>query len=212
MRLRRKPWIDEAILELSEYVVSEDHASYKGKWNALFENPSLPLHVEFGTGKGAFIDGMSDAMPDVNFLGFEMQAGVLYYAAKKLHERGAKNAKVAILDVEDVEAVLSPGEAARIYINFCDPWPKARHAKRRLTYRTFLERYRRLLAPGGEVHFKTDNEALFAFSEEEFRMCGWTLNNVTYDLHATDLPNVKTEYEAKFSAKGQPIFRLEAKP
>ena len=166
--------------------------------------------MELGTGKGKFIAGMAEAHPEANFLGFEVQIGVVYYAAQKLFEQDAPNAKVTLFDIAGIEEVVAPGEVDRFYINFCDPWPKARHAKRRLTYRTFLDRYARLLKEGGEVHFKTDNEGLFNFSLEEFKECGWELKNVTFDFHKTDLPNVKTEYETKFSAKGQPIFRLEA--
>lgn len=210
MRLRRKPWIDEAIHDYDAYVMLENHGVYKGKWREWFSRPEKPLHIELGTGKGRFIAGMAEAIPEVNFIGMEVQLGVLYYAAQKLYEQEASNAKVMLFDIAGIEDIIAPGEVDRFYINFCDPWPKARHAKRRLTYRTFLERYARLLGEQGEIHFKTDNEGLFLFSLEEFKECGWTLKNVSYDLHKTDLFNVQTEYEEKFSAKGQPIFRLEA--
>lgn len=210
MRLRRKPWIDEAIHEYDSHFIMDEQEQYKGHWREQFENPDLPLYMELGTGKGAFISGMAVEYPEANFLGFEVQIGVIYYAAQKLFEQGAKNAKVTLFDIAGIEEVVAPGEVDRFYINFCDPWPKAKHAKRRLTYHTFLDRYARLLKENGEVHFKTDNEDLFMFSLEEFKESGWELKNVTYDLHKTDLPNVKTEYEKKFSAKGQPIFRLEA--
>lgn len=210
MRLRRKPWIDEAIHEYDSHFIMDEQEQYKGRWRDIFKNPELPLYMELGTGKGKFIAGMAEAHPKANFLGFEVQIGVVYYAAQKLFEQDAPNAKVTLFDIAGIEEVVAPGEVDRFYINFCDPWPKARHAKRRLTYRTFLDRYARLLKDGGEVHFKTDNEDLFNFSLEEFKECGWELKQVTFDLHKTDLPNVKTEYETKFSAKGQPIFRLEA--
>ena len=210
MRLRRKPWIDEAIHEYNSHFIMDEQEQYKGRWRDVFKNPELPLYMELGTGKGKFIAGMAEAHPEANFLGFEVQIGVVYYAAQKLFEQDAPNAKVTLFDIAGIEEVVAPGEVDRFYINFCDPWPKARHAKRRLTYRTFLDRYARLLKGGGEVHFKTDNEDLFNFSLEEFKECGWELKHVTFDLHKTDLPNVKTEYETKFSAKGQPIFRLEA--
>lgn len=210
MRLRRKPWIDEAIHEYDSHFIMDEQEQYKGRWRDVFKNPELTLYMELGTGKGKFIAGMAEDHPEANFLGFEVQIGVVYYAAQKLFEQDAPNAKVTLFDIAGIEEVVAPGEVDRFYINFCDPWPKARHAKRRLTYRTFLDRYARLLKEGGEVHFKTDNEDLFNFSLEEFKECGWELKNVTFDLHKTDLPNVKTEYETKFSAKGQPIFRLEA--
>lgn len=210
MRLRRKPWIDEAIYNYSSHIILENQEQHKGKWRELFTTPELPLYMELGTGKGKFIAGMTTAHPEANFLGFELQKGVVYYAAQKLFDQKAPNGKVTWFNIENIEDVVAPGEVDRFYINFCDPWPKAKHAKRRLTYHTFLDRYARLLKPNGEIHFKTDNEGLFLFSLEEFKNCGWTLKNVTYDLHSTDMPNVKTEYEEKFSAKGQPIFRLEA--
>lgn len=210
MRLRRKPWIDEAIHEYDSHFIMDEQEEYKGRWRDVFKNPERPLYMELGTGKGKFIAGMAEAHPEANFLGFEVQIGVVYYTAQKLFEQDAPNAKVTLFDIAGIEEVVAPGEVDRFYINFCDPWPKARHAKRRLTYRTFLDRYARLLKEGGEVHFKTDNEDLFNFSLEEFKECGWELKNVTFDLHKTDLPNVKTEYETKFSTKGQPIFRLEA--
>ena len=200
MRLRRKPWIDEAILEYDKYTVLENHEVFKGKWRESFEDPTKPLYMELGTGKGKFISGMCEAHPEANFVGFEVQIGVLYYAAQKLYEQKATNGKVSLFDIAGIEEVVAPG----------DPWPKAKHAKRRLTYHTFLDRYARLLKEDGEIHFKTDNEGLFMFSLEEFENSGWTLKNVSYDLHSTDTPNVRTEYEEKFSAKGQPIFRLEA--
>lgn len=210
MRLRRKPWIDEAILEYGDYTLLESHESHKGHWRDLFEDPTKPLYMELGTGKGRFIAGMAETYPEANFVGFEVQIGVLYYAAQKLFERKLNNGRVCLFDIAGIEEVVAPGEVDRFYINFCDPWPKAKHAKRRLTYHTFLNRYARLLKENGEIHFKTDNEGLFLFSLEEFKECGWTLKHVTYDLHSTDTPNVMTEYEEKFSAKGQPIFRLEA--
>lgn len=210
MRLRRKPWIDEAILEYNEYSYVEPQEQNKGKWREVYPDSKQPFHVELGTGKGKFIAEMAQTYPNTNFLGLEVQIGVIYYAAQKLYERKLNNAKVMLFDIAKIEEVLEAGEVDRFYINFCDPWPKARHAKRRLTYRTFLSRYAKLLAPHGEIHFKTDNEDLFRFSLEEFENCGWTLKNVSFDLHKTDLPNCRTEYEEKFSAKGQPIFRLEA--
>lgn len=212
MRLRRKPWIDEAIHNYDGYVYTEiaEAEANKGKWREAYEDSSKPFHVELGTGKGRFISEMAKTYPEVNFLGLEVQIGVIYYAAQKLGDQALKNGKVLLFDIEGIESIFAPGEVDRFYINFCDPWPKAKHAKRRLTYRAFLDRYAKLLKADGEIHFKTDNEGLFLFSLEEFKEKGWPLTNVSYDLHKTDLPNVRTEYEEKFSAKGQPIFRLEA--
>ena len=218
MRLRRKPWIDTAIHDYDEYVYVEPPLQHKGEWRAQYGVEKKAFHVELGTGKGNFIKGMAEHHPNTYFLGLEVQIGVLYYAAQKLYEAALHNAKVALFDIANIEDLFAPHEVDRFYINFCDPWPKARHAKRRLTYRDFLRRYENLLGDNGEIHFKTDNEGLFLFSLEEFKEEGWMLKSVSYDLHGDlasgkvvlDGPNAMTEYEAKFSAKGQPIFRLEA--
>lgn len=145
MRLRRKPWIDEAIHEYDSHIILSGQEQYKGKWRELFAHPERPLYMELGTGKGRFIAGMSEAYPDANFVGFEVQIGVIYYAAQKIYEAERDNAKVSLFDIAGIEEVVAPGEVDRFYINFCDPWPKAKHAKRRLTYHTFLDRYARLL-------------------------------------------------------------------
>ena len=210
MRLRRKPWIDEAILEYQDFVYQSGQEEYRGYWSAQFSDTGS-LHVELGTGKGDFIAGMAALYPDVHYIGIEVQLGVLYYAAKKVATKNLTNVKLLEFDIEALETIFAEGEVDRFYINFCDPWPKARHSKRRLTHRNFLDKYRRLLKAGGQIHFKTDNADLFAFSLEEFRECGWTLTEVAYDLHNSGMENnVMTEYERKFSMKGQPIFRCVA--
>lgn len=214
MRLRRKPWIDEAIKEYTDILYLEPPVENKGKWRNLFPNPEHPLHVELGTGKGQFISRMAAAHPEINFIGFERQQGVIYYAAKKVAELDppVTNVRLLLADVEHIEELFEPGEVSCFYINFCDPWPKARHAKRRLTYRTYLNRYAALLAPEGQICFKTDNRDLFDFSIEEFKETGWELSHVTYDLHADPVPgDVETEYEEKFSRKGNKICRLVAR-
>ena len=140
MRLRRKPWIDEAIHEYDSHIILSGQEEHKGKWRELFEHPEYPLYMELGTGKGRFIAGMSEAYPNANFVGFEVQMGVIYYAAQKIFEGERNNAKVSLFDIAGIEEIVAPGEVDRFYINFCDPWPKAKHAKRRLTYHTFLDR------------------------------------------------------------------------
>ena len=148
---------------------------------------------------------------DVNFIGIEIQVGVLYYAGKKCAAAEVDNVQLLRFDVARLEDIFAPGEADRFFINFCDPWPKKRHAKRRLTYRGFLDRYARLLRENGQIYFKSDNAGLFDFTLDEFRECGWPLSEVTYDLHNSPILNeAMTEYEAKFSAKGQPIFHCVA--
>ena len=209
MRRRKVKGADEKLLSYKEYVVRDNIESLKGNWNQLFKNDN-PIHAEFGTGRGKFLTTLAKQNPDINYIAFEIKEEVLLKAVEKADRDNLKNIVFVWADVSKALDYFDSNELSRVYINFCDPWPKAKHAKRRLTYHTFLDRYARLLKDNGEVHFKTDNEDLFIFSLEEFKNCGWELKNVTYDLHSTDLPNVKTEYEEKFSAKGQPIFRVEA--
>ena len=210
MRLRRKPWIDEAILDYADFL-SIGWPENCGCWQDIFARGERPLWVELGTGKGQFIAGLAAQHEDVNIIGIELQRGVLYYAGQKVAAAELANVRLVEGDISELLDVFAPGEVDRFYLNFCDPWPKARHAKRRLTHRGFLEKYATLLAPQGEIHFKTDNHDLFYFSIEEFQALGWTLRDVTDDLHQNEpAENVRTEYEQKFSAKGQPIYRLVA--
>lgn len=212
MRLRRKPWIDEAIKEYASFLHLESCEAYKGKWRSVFSNPDAPLWVELGTGKGNFISQMAQIHRDVNFIGIELQIGVIYYAGKKCAEAEVDNVHLLRFDVARLEDIFAPGEVDRFFINFCDPWPKKRHAKRRLTYRGFLDRYARLLAADGRLDFKSDNAGLFDFTLEELAERQWQVSDVTYDLHHSDIANeAMTEYEAKFSAKGQPIFHCTAR-
>ena len=212
MRLRRKPWVDEAIHEFDDFVTSEGAKlgeEQQGHWAEKFGREA-PLHVELGCGKGDFISQMAERCPEVNFVGIEMQQTVLYTAAKKVAEKGLKNVRLLVFDINHIEEIFAPGEVARFYINFCDPWPKKRHAKRRLTYRSFLEKYRRLLASGGEIHFKTDNRPLFDFSLGEFEYARLAVRDISYDLHGENRPdNIMTEYERKFSGFGEKINRCE---
>ena len=211
MRLRRKPWIDEAILDYADFLSIGWPENCRGCWQDIFARGERPLWVELGTGKGQFIAGLAAQHEDVNIIGIELQRGVLYYAGQKVAAAELANVRLVEGDISELPNAFAPGEVDRFYLNFCDPWPKARHAKRRLTHRGFLEKYATLLAPQGEIHFKTDNHDLFYFSIEEFQALGWTLRDVTDDLHQNEpAENVRTEYEQKFSAKGQPIYRLVA--
>ncbi len=212
MRLRRKPWIDEAILEFSSFVYDKGAAlgeEKKGQWAEIFGRQA-PLHVELGTGKGTFISQLALRHPDVNFIGIEAQQDVLYYAAQKVAELGLKNVRLLTFDINQIENIFAPGEVSLFYINFCDPWPKARHAKRRLTHTSFLEKYRKLLIPGGKILFKTDNRPLFDFSLEQFELAELGVERLTFDLHKDqDETNIMTEYERKFSGYGEKINRCE---
>lgn len=212
MRLRRKPWVDEAIHEFDAFVFSRDMElgeEQKGHWQDIFGRKA-PLHVELGTGKGDFISQLAAKHPEINFIGIEAQQDVLYSAAKKIAASELSNVRLLVFDINNIENIFAPAEVDRFYINFCDPWPKKRHAKRRLTHVGFLEKYRRLLKKTGELHFKTDNRPLFDFSLEQFAEAGLKTRDVSFDLHAENRPdNIMTEYERKFSGFGEKINRCE---
>lgn len=214
MRLRRKPWIDTAILDYADFVtpLGGDWTAFTGHWSETFGREAS-LHVEIGVGKGVFLTELAAQSPDVNYVGLEMQQGVLFFAARKAAERGLKNLRLVVFDAARLTELFAPREVDRIYLNFSDPWPKARHAKRRLTSPLFLARYRTVLKADGELRFKTDNMGLFDYSLETMAAQGWHLSDVTHDLHALgEADNIMTEYERKFSARGAKIGRLVARP
>lgn len=207
MRLRNVPGAREAV-EQSPHVVQEPHA-LKGRWRSLFPE-SRALHVEIGAGKGNFLYGMASRYTDTAFVGIERYATVLYKALNKMPALLEGRVYFVRMDAMLVEEVFDTGEADRLYLNFSDPWPKARHEQRRLTSRTFLARYAKILKPGGTVEFKTDNRALFDWSVEEAGQAGFTITEKTYDLHADArlcADNVMTEYEEKFSSQGHLICK-----
>ncbi|WP_196594350.1 tRNA (guanosine(46)-N7)-methyltransferase TrmB [Pectinatus sottacetonis] len=213
MRLRRKPWIEDAIFQFKDFVFIKDNfnaVDLKGNWHNIFANEA-PLYVELGTGKGDFISQAAKNHPEINFLGLELQQDIIYHAAEKVNEAELTNVRLAVFDINHIEELLDSNEVQRFYINFCDPWPKKRHAKRRLTYISFLQKYSDLLVSGGELFFKTDNRPLFDFSLEQFKEAGCNLKNINYDLHSGDIlqEDYMTEYERKFSAFGEKINRCE---
>lgn len=213
MRLRRKPWIDEAIKNFQAFVYIKntyEPTELKGHWHEIFGN-DRPIYVELGTGKGQFISQNALAHPEINYIGLELQQDVLYHAAEKVQALELGNVRLAVFDINRLAELLEPGEAERFYINFCDPWPKLRHAKRRLTHVGFLEQYRRLLGSGGELFFKTDNRPLFDFSLTQFQQADCQIKALTYDLHNSSYmaENIMTEYEKKFSGFGEKINRCE---
>ncbi len=209
MRLRKKPWVTEAIKQYQDFLMIDPGIEVQGQWDALFGRKA-PLHVELGSGKGRFISELADRHPEINFIGIEAQQDVLYYAAQKVRERNLGNVRLLVFDINQLSDIFAAGEVSRFYINFCDPWPKARHAKRRLTHAGFLEKYRSILPKGGELFFKTDNRPLFDFSLEQFAASGLLTRNVTFDLHSqSGSENIMTEYETKFSSLGQKINRCE---
>lgn len=209
MRVRNKPWAADKLAEHTNYVVTNPEA-LKGKWNDHFEK-NQPIHIEVGSGKGQFIVGMAKQNPDINYIGIERQTSVAVMALDKILESELPNVKLLNTDGGLISDYFEAGEVDRVYLNFSDPWPKYKHEKRRLTYRSFLENYQTILKANGEVHFKTDNQGLFEYSLCSFSQYGMILNQVWLDLHASDYEgNVRTEYEEKFAAKGQPIYRVEA--
>lgn len=208
MRLRNIPGAEEYLKKNAHYFVGSP-TDAKGKWQTLFEKEQ-PLHAEFGSGKGQFIVNMAEKYPEVNFIGVEYKAEVLYKALKKAEKKHLHNLKLMLFDVGQAETAFEDGELDRLYLNFVDPWHKKRHAKRRLTHRRFLAKFKKLMGPTGEVHFKTDNRPLFQFSLNEFADMDYKMKNISLDLAADDwIDNVTTEYEEKFMRKGNPIFRVE---
>ncbi|MEN1968172.1 tRNA (guanosine(46)-N7)-methyltransferase TrmB [Lentibacillus sp. N15] len=210
MRQRHKPWADEFMAANSQLIIPEP-SNHKGKWRSVFGNNN-PIHLEIGTGKGQFLKGMAARYPDVNFIGLELSKSVIVTAAEKIIESGQQNILLVNMDATNVIDVFAENEMAAMYLNFSDPWPKNRHEKRRLTYPAFLEKYRTFLQPDGELTMKTDNRGLFEYSLVRFSTFGMQLEEVSLDLHQLQDPsNVMTEYEEKFSAKGQIIYRCRAR-
>ena len=217
MRLRNIPSAREELAE-SPYVINEkDMAGFRGRWA---ETDHLPLHIEIGMGKGRFLLELARRSPDTLYIGIENYSSVLVHAVRKLDilaQSGETlhNVRLLRMNAEYLTDIFSPGEVDRIYLNFSDPWPKERHAKRRLPGRVFLGRYAQVLAAGGHVEFKTDNRSLFDFALEEAQACSWTVDACTYDLHhdpEMSAGNVMTEYEERFCARGNPIFKLIEHP
>ncbi|EAF2843391.1 tRNA (guanosine(46)-N7)-methyltransferase TrmB [Listeria monocytogenes] len=210
MRVKHKPWAKDRLEEFPAIYIKNPE-DFKGQWHEVFGNDN-PIHIEIGSGKGQFISGMAKANPEINYIGIEMIESVLVSALDKAIEVDVPNLRLVARDAKLLEDCFEKGEIAQIYLNFSDPWPKKRHTKRRLTNPTFLTIYERLLPKAGEIHFKTDNRSLFKYSLVAFSEYNMLLTFVSLDLHNSDYEgNIKTEYEEKFSAKGFPIYRLEAK-
>ena len=207
MRLRNIPGADE-IIASSPYVIPE-HADQKGRWRETFGNDQ-PIHIEIGMGKGKFLMTMAAQHPEINYIGIERYTSVLLRAVQKMEENPLPNLLFICMDAADLPEMFDRGEVDRIYLNFSDPWPKDRHARRRLPSREFLARYDQILRKDGWLEFKTDNRGLFDFALEELEPAGWKAQQVTYDLHndpEMSAGNVMTEYEEKFSSKGNPICK-----
>ena len=207
MRLRNITGSREVIAD-SYYVVHEEDWQ-PGKWKEIFGNEN-PIRIEIGMGKGKFIHALAKENPQINYVGIEKYSSVLLRAIQKMEEEELPNLKFIRMDAEDIIKVFGSGEVDRIYLNFSDPWPKDRHAKRRLPSREFLARYDVILKKDGILEFKTDNRDLFDFAVEELEPAGWKADVITYDLHSDEqlmAGNIMTEYEEKFSAAGNPICK-----
>lgn len=207
MRLRNITGADTYI-ENSEYVV-QDETSKKGCWGEVFGRKA-PLHIEVGMGKGQFLMQLALQNPDINYVGIEMYSSVLLRAVQKMEENPMDNLRFIRMDAREIENVFDKGEVDKIYLNFSDPWPKDRHAKRRLPSRQFLARFDQIMKKEGNLEFKTDNKDLFDFAVEEVEPAGWRVDAITYDLHHDEVMNqgnIMTEYEEKFSSKGNPIYK-----
>ena len=209
MRLRHKAWAADYIKEHRDYVLA-DAKALKGKWQDVFDQAG-PIHIELGMGKGQFIVEAAKQNPDINYIGIEQQTSVIVSALEKQVDLDLPNLKFLNENGQDLAQFFDQGEVDRIYLTFSDPWPKNRHEKRRLTYKNFLAIYDQVLDESGSLHFKTDNRGLFEYSLVSFSHYGMVLDQVYLDLHQSDfVGNIMTEYEEKFSAKGQPIYRVHA--
>lgn len=208
MRLRNIAGSREVIAD-SKYTVKEPE-KMKGLWKKEVFGNNNPIRIEIGMGKGRFLMDLAELNPDINYVGIEKYSSVLLRAIQKQEQRQLPNVIFIRMDAENIADVFAPEEVDRIYLNFSDPWPKDRHAKRRLPSREFLGRYDKILKADGVVEFKTDNKDLFEFALEEVEPAGWNLDAVTYDLHKDEVMNqgnVMTEYEERFSSLGNPIYK-----
>ncbi len=208
MRLRNIPAADEAV-QNSPYCI-QDPTTHKGNWHT-FLNNQHPIHIEIGMGKGKFLMELAALHPEIEYIGIERYTSVLYRALQKMELNPLPNLHFMCIDAKILPEIFEKNEVAKIYLNFSDPWPKDRHAKRRLTAQNFLEVYDAILAQDGTLEFKTDNTDLFRFSLEQVEESKWNLDAHTFDLHHDAIlneGNVMTEYEEKFSSKGNPIHKM----
>ena len=219
MRIRFKPWARPE-LEAS-YFYEDNPEDYKGKWITKFKNQENPIHLELGCGKGSFISQLAFKNQNINYIAIDLVDAMLGLAKRKVEEAyGANNTRVENLilvryDIERINNIIDQQDhISRIYINFCNPWPKSKHKKKRLTHTRQLEHYKEFIKPGTEIYFKTDDDGLFNDSLTYFKDCGFTILKKTYDLHSEDIferENILTEHEKMFSDEGIKIKALIAK-
>lgn len=209
MRMRYKPWAED-YLKKEPNIVDND-GSHAGRISEWFDNDQ-PIYIEVGSGRGQFITTLAAKHPEINFISMEREKSVMIKVLDKVIEQGLTNIKLICNDAIELNDYFKDGEVSRLYLNFSDPWPKKRHTKRRLTYQTYLALYKQVLKDDGEIHFKTDNRGLFAYSLESMSQFGMYFTKINLNLHEEDdEENIETEYERKFSDKGSRIYRMEAK-
>ena len=210
MRVKHKKWA-VPLMEAHPEMLTMDPASFKGRWQERFAKPQ-PLQVEVGMGKGQFIIGMAKAHPEINFIGLEIESTVAAIALKNALPEQLPNLTLVRGDGAGLDTYFEDGSIDRLYLNFSDPWPKTRHEKRRLTYKTFLANYQQVVKPGGGLEFKTDNQGLFEYSLTSLNNFGMIFDGVWLNLHESpeNEGNVETEYEQRFASLGQPIYKLKA--
>ena len=207
MRMRKMKNLESRMAACAALRITEP-AQFLGKWRSL-KPDCTALWVEVGCGKGKFTAETAQANPDVLLIAVERCREAMVVAMEKAREMGLTNVYYIDMDVEKIEEIFDRFEIDRLFINFPDPWPRKKNAKRRLTYRTFLDKYCRVIRQGGEIHYKTDNAPLFEFSVEEFAACGLEVKNLTRNLHENGIVGIMTGYEEKFHALGTPINRCE---
>lgn len=209
MRLRKKWWARPELEESNLFVPKA--SDNKGKWHEVFGN-SNPIYLELGCGRGGFLTKHAEENPNINYVAIDLKDEVLIYGLHKLQEKNLQNARLTAMNIDFIEDVFEKDEVSKIYINFCNPWPKDRHNKRRLTHTRFLEKYKKFLKKGSEIWFKTDDTDLFNASQEYFKESGFEIEFLTYDLHKSDfVGNVMTEYESKFTSLGMKTMCLTAR-
>lgn len=208
MRMRKKPNLDRRLARCADMLAAEPEA-WKGRWRTR-QPEARELHLEIGCGKGRFTVETARLHPENLYIAIERVPDAMIIAMERAQEQGVKNVCFIDADAARLRDYFAPGEVDRIYLNFSDPWPSHRHSKRRLTHTDFLMRYRQVLRPGGEIHFKTDNSDLYEWSLFQFPKAGFALSEVTRDLHRDGVQGVMTDYEEKFFQQGKPINRCVA--
>ncbi|MDU1442374.1 MAG: tRNA (guanosine(46)-N7)-methyltransferase TrmB [Clostridium cochlearium] len=209
MRLRKKWWARPE-MEASPLVITNP-IEYKGKWKEEFKNNNT-IHLELGCGRGGFIQEKALQNPNINYVAVDLKDEILIYVLRKIKEKEIENVRIVPLNIAFISEIFEKDEVEKIYINFCNPWPKLRHNKRRLTHNKFLDEYKKFLKIKGEIWFKTDDIGLFEDSQKYFKESGFSIEYITYDLHKSDFKhNIMTEYESKFTNMGMKTMFLIAK-